>query len=829
MWEQIIDGLLCDLRGDGLELFDKKYGNKGEYHNAFKKFDDVINQIHDKDSLLFLFVERERITTLALSFEKSIDEIIVLFDNLISHFNDSENLSIQIQIARAMLDKSFVLYKYFEQNNDKDLFQKSLFVQEDLINKFKSHKSVDIQRVITVCLNNKATDLEIISEQYNRDQEKIWDEIISNYKDIDNNAIQIQVSKAMWKKAFSLNIKYIVEEAKQQKGVSIPQDNNYAEQALNGYDEFINRYKLSNVLKIQQDVAMVMGLKGKLLLQQGKVEDAIEIYTDLIDTYCSSQDELIMNSVFWTFAEKGSLLFQQANENQDINNLNLGIKAYTDCLNIFKNTQNKYITHFHIAFFMLKRANMLSNLNNIEETQKAYQEIVDFFNLNEDERVQSIVHSAKEQVESIENYLKNEQEKIQWQKHLDELSVRMNEIINYSTRNKRHIEMLLKSIVEHKVIPCIGAGLSKFAEYPLWEEFLKKVYENPDNGLQTEILEENFINMSCKDKASAIQEKLGHGIFADEIRSHFASKQIPLDTLADQSIWFLPDLFKKQVLFTTNFDNLIQKVYENKNIHIQSCTSEYIEALKKRSGDATFLYQIHGTVESYKNVILTREDYDKHYGKSTDNYTILNSCMQGKDILFLGCGLKEDDEILELCTSKNTTSYAIYACEENEVKSIQNKLSNKGILAILYPPKDDHSYLSTILEYFHLCYYQHENRNNMNRALSRDGGMPMQQLITQAKGLQEKVAQAQQQLEEERIQGISDDEYVTITMTGKYDITEIKLSDSIDSCSKENMEKSILSALQNAKEQADATIDNVMSEATKGMPKIEAIVTIGME
>ena len=85
--------------------------------------------------MLFVFVEREKITSLALSLEKPIEKILSLFDNVINHFESDDNSFVQYEVASAMLDKSFILWKYSKANNDNNLFQQSFSVNEEIIGK----------------------------------------------------------------------------------------------------------------------------------------------------------------------------------------------------------------------------------------------------------------------------------------------------------------------------------------------------------------------------------------------------------------------------------------------------------------------------------------------------------------------------------------------------------------------------------------------------------------------------------------------------------------------------------------------------------------------
>ena len=96
--------------------------------------------------------------------------------------------------------------------------------------------------------------------------------------------------------------------------------------------------------------------------------------------------------------------------------------------------------------------------------------------------------------------------------------------------------------------------------------------------------------------------------------------------------------------------------------------------------------------------------------------------------------------------------------------------------------------------------------------------MDMEQLMAQAKQLQENVAAAQEKLSGMTVRGIAGNGDVIVTMTGKYDVTDLIISDSLNGAA---VRDAVLAALRDAKVKADEIIDKVMSDATAGMPMPE--------
>ena len=96
--------------------------------------------------------------------------------------------------------------------------------------------------------------------------------------------------------------------------------------------------------------------------------------------------------------------------------------------------------------------------------------------------------------------------------------------------------------------------------------------------------------------------------------------------------------------------------------------------------------------------------------------------------------------------------------------------------------------------------------------------MDMEQLMAQAKELQDKVSAAQDKLAKKKIRGIASGGACIVEMSGKYDLLSLKLRDDISGRSADEIAKIVLDALRDAKSKADTIIDDVMGDATAGMP-----------
>jgi DNA-binding YbaB/EbfC family protein len=103
----------------------------------------------------------------------------------------------------------------------------------------------------------------------------------------------------------------------------------------------------------------------------------------------------------------------------------------------------------------------------------------------------------------------------------------------------------------------------------------------------------------------------------------------------------------------------------------------------------------------------------------------------------------------------------------------------------------------------------------------REKAMEMEDLMAQAKQLQDKVAAAQDVLAATVVKGIAGNGDVIVDMSGKYDLINLTIRPGFLAQDHDLVVKTIMDAFRDAKAKADAVIDKVMGEATAGVPMPE--------
>ena len=82
--------------------------------------------------------------------------------------------------------------------------------------------------------------------------------------------------------------------------------------------------------------------------------------------------------------------------------------------------------------------------------------------------------------------------------------------------------------------------------------------------------------------------------------------------------------------------------------------------------------------------------------------------------------------------------------------------------------------------------------------------MDMESFMEQARVLQDRVSAAQDLLDKTTVRGIADAGACIVTMTGKYDLVDIKVSDALAGRDAAAISETVLAAFRDAKAKADA-------------------------
>lgn len=285
--------------------------------------------------------------------------------------------------------------------------------------------------------------------------------------------------------------------------------------------------------------------------------------------------------------------------------------------------------------------------------------------------------------------------------------MRISEILGIGS-NKRNFKELVMHCVNDNVVPFVGAGMS-VPIYHLWNNVLigiaKKSFDPSFPQSIQGLLDQN----EYEEAASVIFTELGEGEFYSELADEFSEDKIK--STKGMAISILLEIFKGLVL-TTNFEKLLEFVYRQANCGFQEITHHIADGnivsellTKGLTQDKHFLMKLHGDINSERSLILQKEKYDEVYGTDTIFKQALMTVFKSKQLLFLGCSLKNDRtmELYKEAKEKNKVySYAFVKKprDEKEAQERSKELSNLMIHPIWYPDYDDkHESVKVLLSY----------------------------------------------------------------------------------------------------------------------------------
>lgn len=202
------------------------------------------------------------------------------------------------------------------------------------------------------------------------------------------------------------------------------------------------------------------------------------------------------------------------------------------------------------------------------------------------------------------------------------------------TNNKFSNSELFDLYRSKKLIPFIGAGFSKRFGLPTWSELIDllakelgwdpRVFKLNGDFLQ---LCEYFVEVRCKGKVGPLRSLL-------DKKFSMSNEKIK----ASKSHMLLPKL-DFSIIYTTNFDNLIEKAYalSKKPCHVITNSSDIADS----EHSCPQIVKFHGTFENDESLVLTQSHYFKRLDFEHALDIKLRADILGKSLLFIGYSLQD--------------------------------------------------------------------------------------------------------------------------------------------------------------------------------------------
>jgi len=181
-------------------------------------------------------------------------------------------------------------------------------------------------------------------------------------------------------------------------------------------------------------------------------------------------------------------------------------------------------------------------------------------------------------------------------------------------RNLEVFDELKRCCQRGFVIPFVGAGMSKSAGLPEWKEYL--LGQCHDAGLAPEAIRERLeVQSDYEGVMNDIVQRLTLHRFERDFERSF---QLP-DEIGG-AVTLLPKLFDSSVI-TTNFDRVLERVYENEakvfeeKVTGRGRANAFFRAIP---AGQRYLLKLHGNIDNAAERVLNANEYAEAYGNEGD-------------------------------------------------------------------------------------------------------------------------------------------------------------------------------------------------------------------
>ena len=289
--------------------------------------------------------------------------------------------------------------------------------------------------------------------------------------------------------------------------------------------------------------------------------------------------------------------------------------------------------------------------------------------------------------------------------------------------DNQQFQELTELIVKGKVVAFVGSGLSlRTGQYPTWMDLVERLCNLVGIALSPDARRLLSTSVDHVIELSQIAREM-----AAEDYKQFLYDQIGKDEPRPDSLHRLLVHIPFLGFVTTNFDTLLQKASEEAGHHRSCKTIPELDYHELSNGR---IFHVHGRIMHGKlpvpsELVLTREDFGRHYASTTLHF--LHQLLQFQNVVFLGCTLREPElarifeetralrtQVVQQGDSGNRLRVllpAIYQYERSPGQAVRDLSAeaeanqdyfDRGIDVMRYENSDgSHSAVETIINYWY--------------------------------------------------------------------------------------------------------------------------------
>ena len=268
--------------------------------------------------------------------------------------------------------------------------------------------------------------------------------------------------------------------------------------------------------------------------------------------------------------------------------------------------------------------------------------------------------------------------------------------------NRANIESLKKDIIDYKIIPFVGAGVSQsvkikgknISPFKSWKDLLRdlssividdKKKKVIDASLELDDEDINYLEIA--DKIKIYSNQIDYSKKLEKVVTTNYDNIDENSYSLVRAIWNL----NSNLIITTNYDSVLEKACNSKNVQALYLDNNF--KLSQVVSDELIrptVWNIHGYESNIDSIILTTDSYKKLYDNIKINSQLhtLKTIVTTKLLLFIGFGYEDNmanviKDILDLYGGHGRNHYMIM----RESKVIDNLAKN--IKVITYKNHDD--------------------------------------------------------------------------------------------------------------------------------------------
>jgi SIR2-like domain len=177
---------------------------------------------------------------------------------------------------------------------------------------------------------------------------------------------------------------------------------------------------------------------------------------------------------------------------------------------------------------------------------------------------------------------------------------------------------------------------------PSWPQLINRmcreiVIQSPAD--EHDSLRTFFIEEGPLDCAQLFRQTVGQANYREFLLAQFDSSRYPfVQSTPSHSALVRLDL---PLLFTTNYDELIEAAYLDAGLQLRVSISEEQFKARRAEGPARHLVKLHGSIDQPETIVLTRSDYARARADRKEMLGFLRSEMVATAFLFVGFSLSD--------------------------------------------------------------------------------------------------------------------------------------------------------------------------------------------